>query len=326
MRLASIAVTSSQSQELAGDGRLVVVSSDMTTGWLVDDERCLTMRRAIDNWSSVQDTLHKVSLEGSGTEIDLSRHTFLAPLPRATDFVDGSGYLSHILRVRKARGAEPPPALETDPLMYRGIPTFIPPHAEIKVTHFSDGPDCEAELAVIVGDVPAGIRPSEALQHVLLITQINDVSLRERIKQELPKQFGFLQSKPPSSAGPLAVTPDELGAAWNMGRPNLTMSIQRDEGLLGKLDTGELHFSFGDLIAHAACTHPLRAGTIIGTGTVSNADATRGVACVAEQVAIDTSAGQPLTPYFRVGERVTIETFLDDRSLFGRILNRFVGA
>jgi fumarylacetoacetate (FAA) hydrolase len=156
------------------------------------------------------------------------------------------------------------------------------------------------------------------------VTQINDVSLRERIKRELPKQFGFLQSKPPSSAGPLAITPDELGSAWNMGTPELTMSIQRGDVRLGELETGELHFSFGALIAHAASTHALSAGTVIGTGTVSNSDEGRGVACVAEQVALDITAGRPPTPYFGPGEHVSIETFLRGHSLFGRILNRFV--
>jgi len=327
MRLASIAHNSANSEELSRDGRLVVVSSDGARGWILQDERCLTMRRALDNWAAVEETLRAVSRGEAMSEakdLDLSRERFLAPLPRATDFVDGSGYLSHILRVRKARGAEPPAGLETDPLMYRGIPTFIPPSAEIPVCDFADGPDCEAELAVITGDVPAGVSPSEALKHVRLITQINDVSLRERIKRELPKQFGFLQSKPPSSAGPLAITPDELGSAWNMGKPVLTMSIHRGQERLGELDTSELHFSFGALIAHAASTHPLSTGTVIGTGTVSNSDEGRGVACVAEQVALDMTAGRPQTPYFRPEEPVSIETFLNGRSVFGRILNRFV--
>lgn len=326
MRLASISLPSSTQQEDLRDGRLVVVVGDGTIGKVVEDDRCRTMRRALDNWSVVEPLLREVADGKGGIDVDLSTATFKAPLPRAADFVDGSGYLSHIIRVRKARGAEPPSDMEVEPLMYRGIPNFLDPHADIPITDFSHGADCEAELAVIVDDVPAGVSEADAFGHVKLVTQINDVSLRELIKTELPKQFGFLASKPPSSAGPLCVTLDELEQSWNQGRPTLTMRIKRDERVIGELNTNELHFSLGQLIAHAARTHPLSAGTIIGTGTVSNRDESKGVACIAEQVALDTTARRELTPYFREGEAVSIETLQGERSLFGKIINRFVRA
>lgn len=324
MRLASIHPPEPRSEEDRRDGRLVVVSPDGSKGWLVEHETCRTLRRAVDNWATARAHLEETAANGSGAAIDLAAVTFKAPLPRAADFVDGSGYLSHVVRVRKARGAETPPDLETYPLMYRGIPTFLDPVGDVPVAFANDGIDCEGEIAVIVGDVPQGVTPAEALSHVLLVTQINDVSLRERIKIELPKQFGFLGSKPPSTGGPLAVTLDELGVAWNDGRPRLQMRIEREGRTIGDLDTSDLHFSIGDLIAHAAKTNPLGAGTIVGTGTVSNSDESRGVACIAEQVALDTIAGRPVTPYFKDGETVTIETTIGSRSIFGRIVNRFV--
>ena len=326
MRLASVLLPGARTPEERLDGRLVVVGSDGTSGRLPDHPACRTLRSALDQWATAEPVLRELSSGRGGEEIDLAKASFLSPLPRATDFVDGSSYLEHVRRVRRARNAEPPPDLETNPLMYRGIPTFLPPVGDIPVTDFTHGADCEGELAVIVGDVPAGVTPAEALACVRLVTQLNDVSLRELIKRELPKQFGFLASKPPSSAGPFAVTLDEIGEAWNTGRPRLTMRIERNGERMGELDTSELHFSIGELIAHAAATHPLGAGTIIGTGTVSNADQKRGVACIAESVALDTIDQRPVTPYLRAGEEVTIETTLGGRSLFGRIRNRFMQA
>jgi fumarylacetoacetate (FAA) hydrolase len=282
------------------------------------------MRRAIDNWSVAEPVLKRIALNGSENSVELSKVNLKAPLPRAADFIDGSGYLSHIERVRKARGADLPKDLETNPLMYRGIPTFLDPLGSVSVGNFADGVDCEAELAVIVGDVPAGATPAEALRSVLLLTQINDISLRYRIKAELPSQFGFLTGKPPSSAGPFAVTLDELAATWNDGRPQFQMRVERNGQEMGDLDTSELHFSIGELIAHAAQTHGLGAGTVIGTGTISNRDESRGVACIAEQVALDAIAGRAQTAFFQEGEEVTIEAKLGNRLIFGRIKNLFV--
>lgn len=324
MRLASIQLPETRSEEDRRDGRLIVVSQDGRNGLLVEHETCRTMRRAVDNWSEARPLLERAAASGEGISVDLSEVSLKAPLPRAADFVDGSGYLSHIARVRRARNAELPPDLKTNPLMYRGIPNFLDPIGDVAIARFIDGVDCEGEIAVIVGDVPAGASHTEALDRVLLVTQINDVSLRELAKAELTKQFGFLGSKPPSVAGPFAVTPDELGAAWNEGRPQLRMRVERNGQVIGDLDTSELHFSVGELIAHAAKTHPLGVGTVVGTGTISNRDERQGVACIAEQVALDTLAGRQSTPYFRDGETVAIETTLNGRSLFGRLINRFV--
>lgn len=324
MRLATIQAPEPSSQEDLRDGRLVVVSSDSQTGWLVDDPDCRTMRRAIDSWSIAEPILKRIAGNGSEKSVDLSKVIFKAPLPRAADFIDGSAYLSHIIRVRRARGAEVPKDIETNPLMYRGIPTFLDPVGDLSILDFGDGVDCEGELAVVVGDVPAGVSPQDALKSVLLITQLNDISLRYRIKAELPLQFGFLAGKPPSTAGPFALTLDELPTTWNDGRPSLQMRIERNGQVIGDLDTSELHFSIGELIAHAARTHPLGAGTIIGTGTVSNRDERSGIACIAEQIALDSIACRPQTPFFGEDEEVKIETSVGGRSIFGQIKNRFV--
>jgi fumarylacetoacetate (FAA) hydrolase len=324
MRLASISLPGSTSQSDLRDGRLVVVVGDGTHGILPEDPRCRTMRDALDDWANAEPVLREIAATQKGTTVDLSQATFMAPMPRASDFLDGSAYLSHIERVRRARRAVPPQDMRSNPLMYRGIAKFLYPQGDIPVTDFQNHADCEGELAVIVDDVPAGVSPEDALQHVRLLTQINDVSLRGVIGTELPKQFGFLNGKPPSSAGPLCVTPDELGDDWNDGRPRLSMRVKRGQEIIGELSTEEIHFSIGQLIAHAASTYPLSAGTIIGTGTISNKNEANGVACIAEQVALDTTAGRAVTPYLQEGEQVSIETFHGQRSLFGKMINRFV--
>ena len=251
-----------------------------------------------------------------------------APLPRAYQFADGSAYVTHVELVRRARGAEMPPSFWTDPLMYQGLSDrFLGPREPVAVADEAWGIDFEAELAVILDDVPMGVAPEAAGKHIRLITLINDVSLRSLVPGELAKGFGFFQSKPASAFAPVAVTPDELGAAWNGARVALPLISRVNDREVGRPEAGvDLTFDFPRLIAHAARTRALSAGTVIGSGTVANRDAAVGSSCLAEIRMRETiEKGAPETPFLRFGDRVRIEMVdADGRSVFGAIDQRVV--
>ena len=254
-------------------------------------------------------------------ELDMSE--LAAVLPRAPQFVDGSAYLAHVERVRKARGAEMPPSFLNDPLMYQAVSDgFLSPTEPIRMADEAWGIDFESEVGVVVDDVPAGVTPEEAAGHIRLVLLINDVSLRNLIPAELGKGFGFLQSKPRSALSPIAVTPDELGDAWQDGKLHLPLVTHLNGKLFGEPNAGnDMQFNFPQLIAHAAKTRPLAAGSIVGSGTVANQDEAKGSSCLAEKRVLEIiKTGKPVTPFMKFGDRVRIE-MLDPRgaSIFGAI-------
>lgn len=318
------------------DGRLVVVSRDLSRAAPVPYVK--TLQEALDNWDAIAPDLALVA-EGlnsgqvSGT-LAFDPTECLSPLPRAYQWADGSAYVNHVELVRKARGAEMPASFWTDPLMYQGgSDSFLAPREPIRAASEDYGIDLEAEIAVITGDVAAGASADQARGAIRLLLLVNDVSLRNLIPNELAKGFGFFQSKPSSAFSPCAVTPDELGAAWDGGRVHRPLISQLNTTLLGKPDAGtDMVFDFPTLIAHAAKTRPLVAGTIIGSGTVSNRGADGGpgrpvaqggvgYACLAEVRTVETLRdGKPSTPFLRFGDRVRIEMFdADGGSIFGAI-------
>jgi fumarylacetoacetate (FAA) hydrolase len=318
------------------DGRLVVVSGDLTRA--TDAFPVVaTLQGALDDWSRCVPRLADLaeSLEhGSVPSFRFHEHDCASPLPRAYQWVDGSAYVNHVELVRKARGAEMPESFWTDPLMYQGgSDSFLGPREAVKLASEDYGIDLEAEIAVVTGDVPMGVSPEEARGLIRLVMLVNDVSLRNLIPNELAKGFGFFQSKPSSAFSPVAVTPDELGSAWKDGKLSLPLLAQVNGKPFGKPQAGvDMTFDFGVLIAHAAKTRPLVAGTIVGSGTVSNRDADGGpgkpvsegglgYACIAEQRMVETILhGAPKTPFLRFGDSVRIE--MKDaagHSIFGAI-------
>jgi fumarylacetoacetate (FAA) hydrolase len=318
------------------DGRLVVVSRDLTRA--TDAFPVVaTLQAALDDWSRIGPKLADLaeSLEhGSVPSFRFHEHDCASPLPRAFQWADGSAYVNHVELVRKARGAEMPASFWTDPLMYQGgSDSFIGPRDPIPALSEAHGIDFEAEVAVIVDDVPAGADRQICLDAVRLVVLVNDVSLRNLIPGELAKGFGFFQSKPSSALSPVAVTPDELGRAWSEGKLSLPLLSTLNGKLFGRPDAGvDMTFDFGALIAHAAKTRPLAAGSIIGSGTVSNKGADggpgktideggAGYSCLAELRTVETlNAGKPSTPFLQNGDVVRIE-MLDAKhhSIFGAI-------
>jgi fumarylacetoacetate (FAA) hydrolase len=321
------------------DGRLLVVRRDLERAVMAESAH--TLQAALDDWAEVA--------PGLGHEADaLARHaredSFAfdanhchAPLPRAYQWADGSAYVNHVALVRKARGAEMPESFWTEPLMYQGgSDAFLGPRTPIRLADEAWGIDFEAEVAVIVGDVPMGASRERAAAAIRLIMLVNDVSLRNLIPGELAKGFGFFQSKPSSAASPVAVTPDELGAAWDGGKLHLPLLVELNGEPFGRAEAGEdMTFDFPALIAHAARTRRLAAGSVIGSGTVSNRDGEggpgqpiaaggRGYSCIAEQRTVETLLhGAAKTPFLRFGDRVRIE--MKDaagRSIFGAIDQR----
>ena len=316
------------------DGRLVVVSRDLS--------RCLsvmpiaTLQQALDEWDAIGASLQvfsdRVNASEKGT-MPFDQKACLAPLPRAYQWADASAYVNHVALVRKARGAEMPESFWTDPLMYQGgSDSFLAPHDPIRGDE-SWGVDFEAEIAVVTGDVPMGVSVEEARKAIRLFMLVNDVSLRNLIPAELAKGFGFFQSKPSSAFSPVAVSPDELGAAWDGGRVHLPLLSALNGQPFGKPDAGvDMTFDFPTLIAHAAKTRPLAAGTIIGSGTISNRGADGGpgrpvkeggvgYSCIAEHRVVETIlGGAAKTPFLKPGDRVRIEMLgADGRSIFGAI-------
>jgi len=246
----------------------------------------------------------------------------MAPLPRAFQWVDGSAYLNHVELVRKARGAEMPESFHGDPLMYQGgSDDFLGPRDAATFADAAWGIDFEAEIAVVTGDVAMGARPEQALEGVRLLMLANDWSLRHLIPPELAKGFGFLQGKPATAFSPVAVTPDELGDAWSGGRVHLPLHCGWNGRTVGQCDAGpEMSFHFGQLIAHLAKTRNVRAGSVVGSGTVSNKDWSKGYSCIAEKRAIETiEHGEPRTGFLQYGDVVTIEMKRDNLSVFGAI-------
>ncbi|MBI1274643.1 2-keto-4-pentenoate hydratase [bacterium] len=308
------------------DGRLIIVSDDLKNA-LSAESICATLQQALDDWEKTAPQLQKLSDElnagkGQGA-FALDTAKLAAPLPRAYQWVDGSAYVNHVELVRKARGAEMPPSFWTDPLMYQGCSdSFLGPQDPIDMASDEWGIDLEAEIAVITGDVPMGTTPEEAGKYIRLILLVNDVSLRNLIPNELAKGFGFFQSKPASSFSPVAVTPESLGDAWDGGKLHLPLVSHINGKLFGKPDAGvDMTFDFPTLIAHAAKTRHLAAGTIVGSGTVSNVDRSSGSSCLAEKRMLEIiDQGKPSTPFLTFGDQVRIEMFDDKgRSIFGAI-------
>jgi fumarylacetoacetate (FAA) hydrolase len=318
------------------DGRLVVVSRDLRSASLLPAARHL--QAALDDWRSVaphlQELTDKLNAGRVRDTLEFRPQDCHAPLPRAYQWADGSAYVNHVELVRKARGAEMPATFWTDPLMYQGgSDDFLGPCDPIRVAQEEWGIDFEAEVAVIVDDVPMGASVVVAAAAIRLVVLVNDVSLRNLIPNELAKGFGFFQSKPSSALSPCAVTPDELGAAWKDGKLHLPLSVQLNGSPFGKANAGvDMTFDFPTLVAHAAKTRPLCAGSLIGSGTVSNkspdggpgkpiADGGSGYSCLAELRTVETLAGgSAKTPFLKFGDRVRIE-MLDGQgsNLFGAI-------
>jgi fumarylacetoacetate (FAA) hydrolase len=259
---------------------------------------------------------------------DLDSKALAAPLPRAFQWADGSAYVVHVELVRKARGVEMPPSFWTDPLMYQGgSDSLIGPNDDIEAADEAWGIDFEGEIGVIVDDVPMGVSPEAARRHIKLVTILNDVSLRNVIVTELAKGFGFFHGKPATAFAPVAVTPDELGDAWDGGKLNLPLISSLNGKEFGHPNAAtDLTFDFGQLIAHAARTRNLEAGTIVGSGTVANRDASVGCSCIAERRVRETiDGGKPITPFMTFGDRIRIEMFdRNGRSIFGAIDQKVV--
>ena len=308
------------------DGRLVVVSGDLTRATRAA-AIVPTLQAALDDWSRAAPRLAEVSARLNTDRVAdafaFEPKRVASPLPRAYQWADASAYLSHVERVRRARGAEMPESFRTDPLMYQGgSDGFLGPTDPILAESEEWGIDLEAEVAAVTDDVPMGVRAAEAGRHIALFMLVNDVSLRNLIPAELAKGFGFFHGKPASAFAPVAVTPDELGLAWDGTRVHLPLRSSVNGAPLGWPDAGvDMAFGFPELIAHAARTRSLAAGTIIGSGTVSTRDRSVGVSCLAERRVIETiEEGSPRTPFLRFGDRVRIEMLdADGRSIFGAI-------
>jgi fumarylacetoacetate (FAA) hydrolase len=318
-------------QDGSRDGQLVVVSRDLTTAHYASGI-ATRLQQVLDDWNFLSPQLEDLATTLNHGK---ARHAFafdpklcLAPLPRAYQWADGSAYLNHVELVRKARGAEVPASFYEDPLMYQGgSDDLLGARADIVCTSEDFGIDFESEVAVITGDVPMGTEASAALDGIRLLMLANDVSLRNLIPPELAKGFGFVQSKPATTFSPVAVTPDELGAAWQGGRVHLNLETHWNGKRVGLCDAGpEMTFHFGQLIAHLCKTRRVRAGSIIGSGTVSNKDWSRGYSCIAEKRAIETiEGGAPKTEFMKFGDTVRIEMKgSDGASVFGAIEQRVV--
>ena len=285
------------------------------------------MRRALATTLLLFATAHAGDAEGA---FDLDMTQLAAPLPRAYEFVDGSAYLPHVERVRRARGAEVPESFYVDPLMYQAVSAgFYGPRDPVRVPSEDYGIDLEAEVVIVTDDVPMAVTPDQAAQHIQLIGLVNDVSLRNLIPNELAKGFGFLQSKPRSALSPVFVTPDELGEAWQGNKVHLPLLTHINGKWFGAPEAGvDMQFDFAQLVAHAAKTRPLSAGTIVGSGTVANEDTGKGASCFAEQRTVETLRdGKPSTPFMSFGDTVRIEMIgRDGASVFGAIEQRIAKA
>jgi fumarylacetoacetate (FAA) hydrolase len=319
MKLASL-------KEGGRDGTLIVVDRDLSRAVRAQGI-AMTLQAALEDWDNCAPRLNALyeDLQAgrAPAAFALDIDALAAPLPRAYEFVDGSAYLPHVERVRRARGAEVPQSFYTDPLMYQATSSgFLAPRDPILAASEDWGIDLEAEVVVVTDDVPMGIEATEAAGHIQLIGLVNDVSLRALIPAELAKGFGFLQSKPRSALSPVFVTPDELGDDWKDSKLHLPMRTWINERWFGEAEAGvDMQFSFAELIAHVAKSRPLSAGTLVGSGTIANEDTSKGASCLAEQRTVETLRdGKPTTPFLKFGDRVRIEvTDGKGRSIFGAI-------
>jgi fumarylacetoacetate (FAA) hydrolase len=324
MKLASL-------KEGGRDGTLIVVDRELKRAVRATNV-APTLQKALDNWAAASpklaalaEELHDDKAPGS---FELDTTALAAPLPRAYQWADGSAYVVHVELVRRARGVEMPPSFWTDPLMYQGgSDSFIGPNDEIELADEAWGIDFEGEIGVITDDVPMGISAGAARKHIKLVTILNDVSLRNVIVSELAKGFGFFHGKPATAFAPVAVTPDELGNAWDGAKLNLPLISTLNGKEFGHPNAAtDLTFDFGQLIAHAARTRQLEAGTVVGSGTVANRDASVGCSCIAERRVRETiDSGKPTTPFMKFGDHVRIE-MLDrqGQSIFGAIDQKVV--
>jgi fumarylacetoacetate (FAA) hydrolase len=311
------------------DGTLIVVSRDLKQA-VKATGIAATMQAALDDWSNTAPRLNALSDalnagQATGAFV-LDMAALAAPLPRAYEFVDGSAYLPHVERVRRARGAEVPESFYVDPLMYQATSAgFLGPRDAVVVPSEEYGIDLEAEVVVITDDVPMAVTAEQAAGHIQLVGLVNDVSLRNLIPGELAKGFGFMQSKPRSALSPVFVTPDELGDAWQDEKLHLPMRTWLNGKWFGEAECGvDMQFNFAQLVAHAAKTRPLTAGTIVGSGTIANEDTSKGASCLAEQRTVETLRdGKPSTPFLTFGDTLRIEiTDKQGASIFGAIEQR----
>jgi fumarylacetoacetate (FAA) hydrolase len=307
------------------DGTLVVVDKQLSRCVLAPDI-ALTLQAALDDWQGISPRLEAVYQalnKGACKSMPFEPGQMTAPLPRAYQWLDGSAYLSHVERVRKARGAALPPELLDDPLMYQGgSDMLLGPHDTIVAASEEYGIDFEAEVAVITDDVPMGVSAADAASHIQLVMLVNDVSLRHLIPGELAKGFGFLHGKPASAFSPVAVTLDELADDWQDNKLHRPLTVHWNGELFGQANAGtDMQFNFARLISHAAKTRCLGPGTIIGSGTVSNYDRTAGYSCIVEKRVVETvESGAAVTPFMRYGDRVRIEMSTPQgQSIFGAI-------
>jgi fumarylacetoacetate (FAA) hydrolase len=324
MKLGSL--KSSQSR----DGELIVVSKD--------NQRAIraaavapSLREAVETWTSskakLEELYARLNAGPLAGDFRINPEDLHSAMPRAFQWADGSAFIHHVKLVRMARNAPMPETLETVPLMYQGgSDSFLTPLEGIPQVDFSHGTDFEGEVAVITSDVPIGVTPERALEHIVLFVIVNDVSLRGLIPEELAQGFGFFQSKPSSALSPFAVTLDELGGAWMNGRVHLPLNVEYNGEFFGNADAGAMHFHFGQLIAHAARTRPLAAGSIIGSGTISNENPARGSSCLAEKRMLEKiHEGVIKTPFMKVGDTVKMEMFdPKGNNIFGTIFQKVV--
>ena len=313
------------------DGQLVVVSRDLSIAHYATGIAS-KLQQVLDDWNFMSPQLQDLS---EALNAGKARHAFpfeptqcMAPLPRAYQWLDGSAYINHVERVRKARQAEVPATFYTDPLMYQGgSDDFCGPCDDVVVASEDFGIDFEAEIAVITGDVPMRATPEQALDGIRLVMLANDVSLRHLIADELAKGFGFVQSKPATAFSPVAVTLDELCEAWQAGRLHLTLQSTWNGRKVGMCEAGpEMTFHFGQLIAHVCKTRNVRAGSVVGSGTVSNKDWAHGYSCIAEKRAVETiDNGKPKTAFMKFGDTIRIEAKgKDGQSVFGALAQKIV--
>ena len=313
------------------DGTLIVVNRTLTE-YVVATGVAGTLQDALDDWNSSAPRLNALSeaLNDGRAEgaLPLDYTALASPFPRAYEFLDGSAYLPHVERVRRARGAEVPESFYEDPLMYQATSAgFLGPRDDVPVVSEEYGIDFESEIVVVTDDVPMAVSAEAAADHIQLVGLVNDVSLRNLIPGELAKGFGFLQSKPRSALSPVLVTPDELGDSWQNSVLNLPLRSWLNGERFGEPEAGvDMQFSFAQLVAHAARTRPLTAGTIVGSGTIANEDESLGASCLAERRMLEIIAeGKPSTPFMKFGDTIRIEMLdAQGRSLFGAIEQQIV--
>jgi fumarylacetoacetate (FAA) hydrolase len=321
MKLASLPSTHKKNR----NGDLIVVSKDNTRAVRVDEELARNLTEALENWTHVAPNLleiyHCLNQNKIADSFDLDLKSCLAPITHAPGFYDASAFLSHVVRARKARGDVMPESAKVTPLMYQGVSDYLlPAYSPIDLMDEKFGGDFEGEFAAITVDVPKGTSSSDASKHIALFTMFNDITYREIVKTELETKFGFLQSKPNSAFAPLVVTPDEFGAYWDGKRLSVDLDVQLNGKWFGTPNGKEMNFTFGDLIAHACRTRPLAAGSIVGTGTISNESNEKGFACLTEKRFQEMiESGKMVTPWLKRGDRVTIDCAINGTSVFGPI-------